>query len=90
METLGRKNPDHISKIQSLWIETALKNYGYKTTFHNVLYFFLPCEILDKLKIPATGITFRLVTTISHHLSHSLFKKIALTKTHVIMSTKQN
>jgi len=90
MELLGRKNPAHISKIQSLWAKTALENYGYTTTFRNTLYFFLPCEILDKLKIPATGIPMRLANTLSHHLSHTPFNKIALTKTYVLMIVKHN
>jgi len=90
MELLGRKNPAHISKIQSLWVKAALKNYGYETTFHNALYFFLPCEILDKLKIPATRTLIRLANALSHPLSRSPFNKIALTKTYVLMLVKQN
>jgi len=90
MEKLGKKNPAHVSKIQSLWVKTALEKYGYKTIFHNTLYFFLPCETVDKLKIPATVSPLRLANTLSHYLSLSFFNKIALTKTYVLMSTKKS
>ena len=90
MEKLGGKNPAHISKIQGMWVKTALKNYGYETAFFSTLYFFLPCDILDKLKIPAAGAPLRLANTLNHHLSRTLFNKTALAKTHVLMSIKQN
>ena len=89
MEKFGKKNPAHISKIQGRWVKNALKNYGYETASYNILYFFLPCETLDKLKIPATRTLLRLANTLTHHLSLSFLNKLALSKTYVLMLVKQ-
>lgn len=89
MERFGKKNPAHLSKIQGLWVKNALKNYGYEIIFCNILYFFLPCETLDKLKIPATRTLLGLANTLRHHLSLSFLNKLALSKTYVLMLVKQ-
>jgi len=89
MERFGKKNPVHISKIQDQWVKNALKNYGYEIIFYNILYFFLPCVTLDKLKIPATRTLLGLANTLNHHLSLSFLNKLALSKTYVLMLIKQ-
>jgi ubiquinone/menaquinone biosynthesis C-methylase UbiE len=88
MERFGQKNPAHTSKIQGPWVRSALINYGYETIFHKVLYFFLPCITLDKLKIPATRNLLRLANTLSNNLSLSFLNKLALSKTYVLMLVK--
>ena len=89
MERFGKKSPAHVSKIQGLWVKNALKNYGYETASYNILYFFLPCETLDELKIPATRTLLGVANTLSHHLSRSFLNKLALSKTYVLMLVKQ-
>jgi ubiquinone/menaquinone biosynthesis C-methylase UbiE len=89
MERFGKKSPAHVSKIQGLWVKSTLRNYGYETIFYNILYFFLPCVTLDKLKIPATRTLLGLANTLSHHLSLSFLNKLALSKTYVLMLVKQ-
>jgi hypothetical protein len=89
MERFGKKNPAHVSKIQGMWAKNALKNYGYEIIFYNILYFFLPCVTLDKLKIPATRTLLRFANTLSQQLSLSFLNKLALSKTYVLMLVKQ-
>jgi 2-polyprenyl-3-methyl-5-hydroxy-6-metoxy-1,4-benzoquinol methylase len=89
VERFGKKSPAHVSKIQGLWVKSTLRNYGYEIIFYNILYFFLPCVTLDKLKILATRTLLRLANTLSNHLSLSFLNKLALSKTYVLMLVKQ-
>lgn len=89
MERFGQRSPAHVSKIQDLWVKNALKNYGYEIIFCNILYFFLPCITLDKLKIPATRTLLGLANTLSNRLSPSSLNKLALSKTYVLLLVKQ-
>lgn len=89
MEALGKKNPEHVSKIQPRWIKNVLITFQCKIIFYNILYFFLPCETLDKLKIPVTRSFLRLANSLSYYLSLSFLKRLALTKTHVLVLIKK-
>jgi ubiquinone/menaquinone biosynthesis C-methylase UbiE len=88
MERFGQKNPAHVSTIQGPWVRSALRNYGYEIIFHKILYFFLPCVTLDKLKIPATRTLLRSANTLSNNLSLTFLNKLALSKTYVLMLVK--
>lgn len=89
MGMFGIAPPDHISKIQALQIKNILKTSECKITYHKILYFFLPCITMDVLKIPVKRTSLRLANILSYYLSLSFLKKIALSKTHVLLTTKQ-
>jgi len=89
MERFGKKSPAHVSKVQGQWIENALKNCRCRIISYNILYFFLPCETLDSLKIPTTRTFLRIANTVSRYLSLSFLNRLAITKTHVLMLVKQ-
>jgi len=89
MEAFGKKTSEHVSKIQMRWIKNVLTKFEFKIVFYSVLYFFLPCEMLDKLKIPVIRSFLQLSNSLSYYLSLSFLKRLALTKTHVLLLVKQ-
>jgi len=89
MEAFGKKTSEHVSKIKVRWIKNVLTKFEFKIVFYSILYFFFPCEMLDKLKIPVIRSFLQLANGLSYYLSLSLMKRLALTKTHVLMLVKQ-